>query len=615
MRRIHCFLLAALISGPSLAADTAVDMVALYRLRDEAFSKTAAGRRYTELFYAHTAEVTTRVLADTGLKQAVLGNLFLWQPHIRDLVDGKGSTAVVTSQQINGLVDVLSRLESAGSPELRAALQREKATLNLPSLVGQTMTQALAQQQTTAPQTVTIPASASIHGLGGAFFHTDLRVLNPSASAAASVTARFRCFTGPCPPAADKTFSVAPREMKVFDDVVMSLFGGPETAGPIELVGPVLAESRIYSPVKPAPSTGADVSGLSADRAYAESILLSLSRSADSSTGFRTNAGVYNPSPDALTVAFTVHRPDGTEIGAVTRAVGGKSAIQVNDVFNAAGITGDVADAYAIVKADGIHELFAYATVIDNQSQDTVFVNGRNARGVEPDVSTVAASASIHGVGSAFFHSDLRVFNPSRDKAVQVLASFRCYVGPCPQTLERTFTVAPREMKVLNDVDGTLFGAPETAGAIEVSGNVLVDSRIYTPNRPEPTSGTGIPGQARVEATTEAALLALSHSADQSLGFRTNLGIFNPGPFDLPVTISLRRPDGSEMGKVTRTVPPRTSVQVNDVFRTAGLSQDVANAWALVTANGRDTFFAYATVIDNRTQDSVFVRGRPLTGP
>ena len=56
-------------------------------------------------------------------------------------------------------------------------------------------------------------------------------------------------------------------------------------------------------------------------------------------------------------------------------------------------------------------------------------------------------------------------------------------------------------------------------------------------------------------------------------------------------------------------------MQVNDVFRTAGLSQDVANAWALVTANGRDTFFAYATVIDNRTQDSVFVRGRPLTGP
>ena len=599
----------ALLDAVASLAAASPDFLSLYRLRDEVFARSAAGRRYTELYYAHTAEVAGLVMANPAFRSQLGDAYSLWKDSIARLVAGQGSSAVITQAQIDGLIGVLDRMKALGSPELRAVLEREQALLNLPSLVGRTMDQANAQQQATAPATVTIPAAASIHGIAPAFFHSDLRVLNPSTTSPVTVTARYRCFTGPCPSSLEKTFTVAPRELKVYDDVINTLFAAPETAGAIELVGAILAESRVYTPVKPAPTTGSDVPGLPADEAYAESVLTSLSRK-----GFRTNVGVYNPGADSLSVSIDVHRPDGAAFGTATRTIGAKSAIQVNDVFGAAGVSGEVADAYAIVKADGVHQLFAYATVIDDQSQDSVFIKGRNARGGEPFLTTIPAAASIHGVPPAFFHSDVRLFNPA-PTASEVVARYRCFTGACPTPSPKTISIEPGEMAVLDDIVANLFQAPESAGAIEVTGKALVDSRVYTPTRPEPTTGTGIPGQADVESTTEAALLSLSHSTDTAKGFRTNLGVYNPGPLELSVTLSLRRPDGTEIAKLTRSVPGFSAVQVNNVFAAAGVAADVPAAWALVSGDGFLPFFAYATVIDNQSQDSVYVKGRTLRAP
>ena len=592
-------------------AESTVDTSIFRRLRDEVFGRSAAGRRTTELYYAHAREVTTLVASSPSLFSAMLGNVLAWQQHVRALVTGEGAaTAVLTSEQVNGLLGVIAQLESLGSPELAAVLAREKAAFDLPSLVGKTVHEALARQQETVPGTVTVPAAASIHGVAPAFFHSDLRVLNPAASGTVTVAARYRCFTGPCPAETEKSFTMKGRELKVFEDAVVSLFGAPETAGAIELTGPVLAESRVYTPTLPSPTTGSDVPGLPVDEAFAESVLLSLSRGA-----FRTNVGVYNPGADAADVTVSLHASGGAKLGEVSRDVPGRSAVQVNDVFGAAGLSGDVPDAYAVVRADGVRELYSYATVIDNRSQDSVFVKGRNARGADPERVTLPAAASIHGVPPAFFHSDVRVFNPSPDAVATVTATYRCFTGACPAGPEKSFEVGPREMKVLNDVVATLFAAPETAGAIELAGRVHVESRVYTPERGAPTTGTSIPGQPAAEATTQAALLSLSHSATSGQGFRTNVGVYNPEPEPHAVTISLRRPDGTQLAVLSRTVPAFLPLQVNDVFGAAGVKQDVPAAWALVSGDGVRGFFAYATVIDNPSQDSVFVKGRPMRAP
>lgn len=599
------------LGGVSLLASVAVDLVPLYRLRNEVFSASPAGRRYTDLFYAHAREVTSRIASNTAFHDQFLSAYGLWKDHIRSLVDGKGSTAVISQAQVDALLGVLASLEASGSPELRGAIALEKAALNVPSLVGKSMDQALAQQKATAPATVTVPASASIHGNGGAFFHTDARVFNPSTTSKVTVTARFRCFTGPCPSNPTRTFDVAPREMKVLDDVVASLFAAPETAGPIEFDGAVV-ETRTYTPSRTQPTTGSVIPGFTSDAAYAEAVLMSLSHSADGGRGFRTNAGAYNPNDVGTTATFTLYSAAGARLGSTTVSVGPRAAVQVANVFGAAGVIGDVADAYAIVKADGVLPLFAYATVIDNQSQDPTYVAGRNARGAADQTLTVPAAASIHGVPPAFFHSDARIFNPSATETATVGARFRCFTGPCPSDPVRSFTVAPREMKVFDDVLVSLFGSPETAGPIELFGPVHVETRVYTPTRPDPTAGTGTPGLPSSTAAAASVLLALSHSASTAVGFRTNVGVFNPEAVDRSCTVSLYRPDGTKLADLVRAVPAGTAVQISGVFGAAGIAGDVPDAYAIVTSADGRPLFSYATVIDNRTGDSVFLAGRAL---
>jgi hypothetical protein len=589
------------------------DLSVFYRLRDEVLARSPAGRRYTQLYYAHTAEILRLMLANPDLRAQGVSTIQLWEDSLRALIEGRGPTTLVTSEQVASLTAVLEELKRLGSPELRAVIESEQAALNLASLAGLSMEQALARQSRTAPSTTTLPAAASIHGVAPAFFHSDVHVLNPASTADVSATGRYRCFTGACDEAI-RSFDVAPGVMKVFDDAVASLFGAPESAGPIELTGGILVDSRVYSPARPAPTTGSYVPGLTADEAHAEAVLTSLSHSPDRSKGFRTNAGAFNPGDDPLVVDFTLYDASGTPLGKVTRPVAARSAVQVNDLFASAGVNATIDHAYAVVRADGIHQLYAYGTVIDNQSLDSIFVRGRNSRGGPAGFATLPAAASIPGLNGAAFRSDVSVFNPSATNPVSVVATYHCFVGTCPTPVQ-TFRVAPREMKVFEDMVATLFGAPGSAGPIELTGGVLVDSRVYSPEKGVPTSGFYVPGLLRTDAYADLVLTSLSHSADRTRGFRTNAGAFNPNVEPVIVHITLFDVRGERIGEISRTVPSRGAVQVNDVFGTAGVATDVADGYAVMHVEEGRPVFAYATVTDNQSQDSIFVRGRSPVAP
>lgn len=231
-----------------------------------------------------------------------------------------------------------------------------------------------------SPSLVTIPSSASIHGAGGTFFHSDLWVMNLSNAATTTVTARYRCFTGQACSAAPRTLTLGPRASVLHSDVVSSLFGSPETAGSIELafdpaVGDIAATSRVYTPSLPAPTFGASVPGQLSNRALARALFLGLGSSGgDASRGFRTNAGAYNPNASAVSVTFTLHQANGSPLGApLTRTWEAHETFQINGLFAAVGAGGVVTtDAWLAVTASA--PLFPFVTVIDNQSGDSTWV-------------------------------------------------------------------------------------------------------------------------------------------------------------------------------------------------------------------------------------------------
>jgi hypothetical protein len=225
---------------------------------------------------------------------------------------------------------------------------------------------------------VTVAATASVHGANGSFFHTDVWINNPLA-VAVSVTATYHCFGGVNCGTGTAQFNIDAGAAVTFTDIIQTLFAAPETAGAISFaysspsyVSTLKVVSRTYTPSLPNPTVGTFLPGHAAIDAVGAVTFVGLGNGGvDRSHGFRTNFGLYNPSafPNAVTITLTAR--DGTPIGLpVAQVFGPHQALQINDIFGAAGAESTVTtDATAHVTAT--LPAFPYVSVTDNQSGDT----------------------------------------------------------------------------------------------------------------------------------------------------------------------------------------------------------------------------------------------------
>ncbi len=243
-------------------------------------------------------------------------------------------------------------------------------------LVGLSMALACA---TLSAESVTLPAAASI--VGGAPFFSDVRAFNTSYTSNLTVTATYRCFIGsPCPAVAPQsTFTLGPRESRAFDDMVVSAFNTPDSAGGVEFdhpgsSGQLVVTSRLFS-TSPTPTVGMFIPGLDNSDAHPTTVLTSI-RNHGPGDGFRTNVGVFNRENSAVTVTFSIFDGNGAVIGVpVARTVSGHSGVQVSGIFAAAQAP-DLATDNAVIVVSSTGDVFSYAAVIDNATTDPIFVVG-----------------------------------------------------------------------------------------------------------------------------------------------------------------------------------------------------------------------------------------------
>jgi hypothetical protein len=226
-------------------------------------------------------------------------------------------------------------------------------------------------------ETLTIPAVSSLPaGSAAAPFFSDVRVFNSSYTAPVTVTAVYRCFLGACPAIAPEvTFTLEPRESRAFDDMVLTGFQSPSSAGAVELTSPggsLRVTSRLYS-TSPTPTVGMFVPGLKTSQAHAVSVLTSLANGA-----FRTNVGIYNGNDSAVTATIRLFDGAAQQLGALTVSLGPRSGTQINRIFDAVGQASRVTtNAWAVVATDDPgRAVFSYAAVIDDATSDPIFVPG-----------------------------------------------------------------------------------------------------------------------------------------------------------------------------------------------------------------------------------------------
>jgi plastocyanin len=226
------------------------------------------------------------------------------------------------------------------------------------------------------------------------------------------------------------------------------------------------------------------------------------------------------------------------------------------------------------------------------------------------ETKTLPAVASFQGF-SPFF-SDVRVFNTSYDSSLQVTATYRCFLASCPATPPQlTFTLAPREAQAFDDMVAAAFAAPNSAGGVEFvydgpSTRLVVTSRLFS-TVPEPTVGMFVPGLSPSAALATSVLTSLRNHGSGG-GFRTNVGVFNPGDGAVDVSVHLFA-DGVPVGSpVPLSVGPHSGTQANAIYAAAGAEATVtSNGFAVVVASA--PVFSYAAVIDNQTTDPILVVG------
>src|SRR5262249_31489637 len=129
------------------------------------------------------------------------------------------------------------------------------------------------------------------------------------------------------------------------------------------------------------------------------------------------------------------------------------------------------------------------------------------------------------------------------------------------------------------------------------------------------TEGTAgfFPAASLASGTLERIVGEVLDSGDHGTSntYRTNLGINNLGPVAARASVWLMDSSGNSMGSLNTTIPSGGLKQINDVARMIlGTSAPSGvSAYLRVTAN--QPIHAWATKIDNGTDDPSIIMGTP----
>ncbi|MEM7797729.1 MAG: hypothetical protein AAF633_00950 [Chloroflexota bacterium] len=121
------------------ASQVVLDILIFYDIRDEVMANRADGKRYSDLYNTHSAEILQLIRSDQGLFGEALETLQMWEPNLKSLIVDGGS-GEITQAQIDQMDSFLTQLAAAGSPDLQGVIEAEREVLGeLDTYVGRPM--------------------------------------------------------------------------------------------------------------------------------------------------------------------------------------------------------------------------------------------------------------------------------------------------------------------------------------------------------------------------------------------------------------------------------------------------------------------------------------------
>jgi subtilisin family serine protease len=453
--------------------------------------------------------------------------------------------------------------------------------------------------------TLVIPVVAHSSGVADATWTSDVQIYNPSPTQNADVTLRFFDSTLDGPASQRQSYLVIqPRTMVRLADIVPLRFGVTDGRGSLRIASsvPLFAASRTSTEHDQGGRFGQHVGSETGTMAVTSGqppvYLVHLADDED----YRTNIGFSEISGQLVEVTLSVFDGDsGEPVGAPKHF----SIAPFSNVQTRLRVAGQRSNLYAVVRAiEGAGRVLAYASRIDNWTQDATFLPGRRP---EPAAAVmVPAVARTDGRGGTAWRSELRVANLTAEPC-SVQFQLRPRIGDDGDPVTITRLIDPGHVFASDDVARSLFGVDHAVGSLRILafsgvGGLLVSSRTYTKTdrgsygQYIPAVHTGIVGSATVIRVR-----------DDGNG-RTNLGVCEVAGGEVTVSCRLFDGVGRPLGEpLLVNLEPFRLVQLNDVLEHMGVPDGSVSWVELEAVTGDGAFVGYASVIDATTGDAIYV--------
>jgi PKD repeat protein len=441
-----------------------------------------------------------------------------------------------------------------------------------------------------------VSAAAQQNGIGGTSWRTELSLFN-AGTQGANVTALFIPAAGGT--MVTRSLFLSPKQSAIYANTLLDLFGIANGAGALAIEATSAganADLRVTSRTFTSGSIGTYGQSVPDIRSGDLETTLYLT-GIQSSAAYRTNIGLVNRGGASVGATLTLYDSDGSTVSTASVTIPANNFQQSSLSSFFPEVTGRSYDVLSMrVTTSSQDVVTAYASVIDNVSQDPVYVQAMPSKGVSSMTLPVVGRAN--GVNGTFWRSDVTFFNPSGTRNILTLR----YAGTT-----KTLSLNGRATFLLADVV-TQMGFSSGSGPLDVSwsGNTgpVITSRTYTTDERGGTFGQSIDP---VENLGNAMFVPGLRS---DVNYRSNVGVLNGGSEAEELTVSLLSPAGFELASTRVVLQPKELMQQSVTALFPNVSASTGSFTLSVRGDANARVFAYGSMIDNASGDPVFFAGR-----
>ncbi|MHB0969940.1 MAG: proprotein convertase P-domain-containing protein [Thermoanaerobaculia bacterium] len=454
-----------------------------------------------------------------------------------------------------------------------------------------------------AGPTLHVLAAGHTPGAAGTNFRTDLRILNRGTTRAEATA----YFTNSGEDGSTKFAAIRivaePGMTIALDDAVDRDFRS-SGVGAIELRGDVanlLVTSRTYNDTD-AGTYGQFIPAVSRSEATAAGQAPLHIGQLQNTEAFRANIGFAEVAGKPGTVEITIYDAEGVVIEHGARGIEPFGHFQSAILGGRTGRFHDRARAEVRV-IEGEARVAAYGSVVDNVSGDPIYVPA--SMSALPAPLDIPAVLHADGAAGTQWRTDLWLANPG---ATPVEVELRFHPVSGAPVRSDTVSMPAHSVRAFEDVVLARFGLSDDTGhiVVDAAAPLIATSRTWT------TGESGSYGQF-IGAVPAANAIAIGETAtaiqlESSASYRTNAGVAETHGEPVTVRFTVRNAAGEALATADRAIPAGGHLQLSTRAIGAGSFTDGRVDIEVISGSGR--VLGYASVIDNRTGDPIYIPAR-----